>query len=87
MDYCPLISYQKQYQSDTYCMGEGCMLWSMNKNCCLIRLALLKYTNDMPSGKEETVEDKIKKLENQMKAVSLGFPMFDMGGGGTIEKD
>lgn len=87
MNYCPLISYQKQYQSDTDCMGEGCTLWSMNKDCCLIRLALLKYTHDMSSGREDSAEDRIKRLENQIKAVSLGFPLYDIGGGGRIEKD
>ena len=91
MNYCPLISYQKQYQFDTDCMGEGCTLWSMNKDCCLIRLALLKYTHDMSSGREDIAEDRIKRLENQIKAaVSLGFPLYDIGdigGGGRIEKD
>lgn len=90
MDYCPLISYQKQYQHSTECMGEGCALWSMNKDCCLIRLALLKYTHDMASGREDSAEDRIKRLENQIKAVSLGFPLYDIGdigGGGRIEKD
>lgn len=90
MDYCPLISYQKQYQHSTDCMGEGCALWSMTKNCCLIRLALLKYTNDIASGKEDGTENRIKRMENQIKAISLGFPLYDIGdigGGGRIEKD
>jgi hypothetical protein len=59
----------------------------MNKNCCLIRLALLKYTHDINSGREDSAEDRIKRLENQIKAVSMGFPLYDIGGGGRIEKD
>lgn len=78
---CPLISYQKQYTTEIDCMGEDCMMWSTNKDSCLIRLALLQHTQGISSGKEETVEEKIKKLENQMNAVSLGFPAYPLGGG------
>jgi hypothetical protein len=41
----------------------------------------------MASGREDSAEDRIKRLENQIKAVSLGFPLYDIGGGGRIEKD
>ena len=82
MPYCPFISYGKQYVSEVECMGEECILWSYNRDSCLVRLALLKYAADVPSGKEKSIEDQIKELQNQMKAVSLGFPMM-----GTIEKD
>ena len=81
MTKCPLISYQKQYTTEIDCMGEDCMMWSANKDSCLIRLTLLQHTQDISSGKEETVEEKIKKLENQMNAVSLGFPTYPLGGG------
>lgn len=81
MTKCPLISYGKQYASEIDCMGEDCMMWSINKNTCLIRLALLQHTQGISSGKEETIEEKIKKLENQMNAVSLGFPIYPLGGG------
>ena len=47
-------------------MGENCMLWSLNRDACLIRLALLKYTSDIMTDKEESVEDKLKKLERQI---------------------
>ena len=60
MSYCPLISFQKQYCTEVTCMGEDCMLWSLNRDSCLIRLALLKYTSDVATNKETSVEDKIK---------------------------
>ena len=90
MEYCPLISYQKQYQHGTECMGEGCVLWSAHKNSCLIRLALLKYTYDMFSGDEvNPMEKRVNELEKQMQFASLGFPTYNLnlGGRGRIEKD
>ena len=40
--YCPLISFQKQYQNEILCMGEDCVL-SDKKGNCLIKQALMKY--------------------------------------------
>ena len=81
MTNCPFISFQRPYNAGTECMGEDCMMWSINKDTCLIRLALLQHTQSISSGKEETIEEKIKKLENQMNTVSLGFPIYPLGGG------
>lgn len=76
MTKCPFISYGKQYATEVDCMGEECMLWSYNRDSCLIRLALLKYASDVTTGKEESVEDKIKKLERQVQMASIGFPTY-----------
>lgn len=73
---CPLISYGKEYYAEVECMGEDCMLWSMNRYNCLIRLALLKYTSDVITGEEESIEDKFKKLERQVQMASIGFPTY-----------
>lgn len=76
MTKCPLISFHKQYCGEVECMGEDCMLWSLNRDGCLIRLALLKYTSDVVTGKEESIADKFKKLERQVQMASIGFPTY-----------
>ena len=76
MTKCPLISFQKQYCGEVECMGEDCALWSYNRDSCLIRLALLKYTSDVTTGEEESIEDKFKKLERQVQMASIGFPTY-----------
>lgn len=82
MTNCPLISFQRPYNAGTECMGEDCMWWSMNKDTCLIRLALLKYTADAPADDEkDSIETKIKILENQVRAIGMGFPIMNFGGG------
>ncbi len=73
---CPLISYGKPYIAEVECMGEQCVLWNSNKDSCLIRLALLKYTHDIFSEEEKNIEDKIKVLENQIRMASLGFSTY-----------
>lgn len=85
MTKCPLISYQKQYCGEVDCMSEDCMLWSLNKDSCLIRLALLKYTADTSANEKDSIETKIKILENQVRAIGMGFPIMNFGH--TIEKD
>lgn len=85
MSYCPLTSYI----SEINCMGENCVLWSCGEDGCLIRIALLKYTKDMVSSKEmprkDELEAQIKILEQQLQAVSMGFPIMNFGN--TINKD
>ena len=80
MTKCPLISYQKQYCGEVECMGEDCMLWNLNRDACLIRLALLKYTADAPIDEKDSIETKIKILENQVRAIGMGFPIMNFGG-------
>lgn len=81
MTKCPLISFGKQYAAEVDCMGEDCMLWSLNRDACLIRLALLKYTADAPTDEKDSIETKIKILENQVRAIGMGFPVMNFGGG------
>lgn len=84
MTKCPLISYGKQYAQDAFeidCMGENCMMWSVNKDTCFIRLALLKYTVDAPTDEKDSIETKVKILENQMRAIEM------INFGNTIDKD
>lgn len=79
MSYCPLISYQRQNTSKMDCIGEDCVFWSYNKDRCLIRLALLKYSQNISReiSKEDELEAKIDILQKQVQAVSMGFPVMD----------
>ena len=85
MTKCPLISYGKQLCSEVECMGEDCSLWSYGKDECLIRLALLKYTADAPTNEKDSIETKLKIIENQVRAIGMGFPVMNFGN--TTEKD
>lgn len=89
MNYCPLISFHKRSSSEVHCMGENCVLWSCDEDECLIRVALLKYTNDIVSDKavsrKDELEAQIKILKQQLQAVNMGFPVMNFGN--TIDKD
>ena len=86
MNYCPFISFGKQYTSEVHCMGEDCVLWDSNKDNCLIRLSLLKCSNGVNEvSREDELEAQIKILKRQLQAVSMGFPMMNFGN--TIDKD
>lgn len=79
MGYCPLISYQKRYEERRECMGEECVLYSRNKNECLIRMALLKYSQNTLTENTPSIEDRVRELEHQIGMVSLGFPTYPIG--------
>ena len=79
MDYCPLISYQKRHETECECMGENCVLYSKNKNECLIRMALLKYAQNSLTEDVPSIEDRVRELEHQLNMVSLSFPIFHSG--------
>lgn len=82
MSYCPFISFRKQYLSEVPCIGEDCILWNGNKDNCLVRLSLLKCSNDVNEvSREDELEAQIKILKQQLQAVSM------MNFGNTIDKD
>ena len=82
MSYCPFISFRKQYISEVQCIGEDCILWDGNKDNCLVRLSLLKCSNDVNEvSREDELEAQIKILKQQLQAVSM------MNFGNTIDKD
>ena len=82
MSYCPFISFRKQYISEVQCIGEDCVLWDGNKDNCLVRLSLLKCSNDVNEvSREDELEAQIKILKQQLQAVSM------MNFGNTIDKD
>ena len=78
-NYCPLISYQKRYETEHECMGENCVLYSRNKNECLIRCALLKYTQNTLTENAPSIEDRVRELEHEIGMGNLGFPVFPSG--------
>ena len=82
---CPLISYRKQYSSEVECIGRNCSLYNSDRNTCLIRLALLKYTEDFTNyEKNDNISTKLEILENQVRAIGMGFPIMNFGN--TIER-
>ena len=86
MSYCPFISFRKQYLSEVPCIGEDCILWDGNRDNCLVRLSLLKCSNDVNEvSREDELEAQIKILKRQLQAVSMGFPMMNFDN--TIDKD
>lgn len=47
--FCPITSYQKQYQSGTECMEEACAFWDEEREqCCIKTMALAAAAK--PSG-------------------------------------
>jgi hypothetical protein len=42
MKYCPLLSFQKEYVNEKYCMGGSCK-WADEGGECLIKQALATY--------------------------------------------
>lgn len=76
MTKCPLISYHRQHYSEVECMGEDCALYNCDRDTCLIRLALLKYTEDFTNyERNDDIRAKLERLENQIRAIGMGFPI------------
>ena len=83
MTKCPLISYRKQYSSEVECMRRNCILYNWDRNTCLIKLALLKYTENFTNHeKDDDIRAKLEILENQVLAIKMNFPITS-----TIDED
>lgn len=46
--FCPITSYQKQYQSGTECMEEACAFWDEEREQCCIKTIAVAAAK--PSG-------------------------------------
>ena len=68
---CPFYSDPSNRR---YCLDSSCPMYYKEKDDCLIAAALKKYISE-----QEEHDAKINKLQNQMKAVSLGFAPFFPG--------
>lgn len=90
MAYCPIISYQRM--DDPYaqrmCMGKDCALWDEAVEGCLVRTYLISQIEQSnivikPVTKLTTPEQKVEKLEKDVKYAGLGFPFDTFLGDGT----
>lgn len=95
MAYCPIISYQRM--DDPYakrmCMGKDCALYDEVAGGCLIRTYLIsqiensnvivKPASPSPVAELTPLEQRVEKLEKDVKYVGLGFPLDTFFGGGT----
>jgi len=95
MAYCPIISYQRM--DDPYaqrmCMGKNCALYDEVAEGCLIRSYLIsqieksnvivKPASPSPVAELTPLEQRVEKLEKDVKYVGLGFPLDTFFGGGT----
>lgn len=95
MVYCPIISYQRM--DDPYakrtCMGKDCALYDEVTGGCLIRTyfisqieksnVIVKPINPSPIAEFTPLEQRVEKLEKDVRSVGLGFHLDTYFGGST----
>lgn len=54
--FCPITSYQKQYQSGTECMEEACAFWDEERGQCCIKSAALAAAGKKDGGSSPTAQ-------------------------------
>ena len=54
--FCPITSYQKQYQSGTECMEEACAFWDEELNQCVIKTMALAVAGKKDGGSSPTAQ-------------------------------
>lgn len=54
--FCPIISYQKQYQTGTECMEEACALWDKERGQCSIKTMALAAAGKTSGGSSPTAQ-------------------------------
>lgn len=86
---CPIRS---ACGGDRICYGEGCALWDEQTLGCLIRTFLITQIEKTdivvkptpsPVAELTPLEQRVEKLEKDVKFASLGFPLDTFFGGGT----
>lgn len=63
MNYCPLMSYAKQYAQEIPCLGEECALAADGAGECLIKQALALYVSKERTRLAEEEEHARKETE------------------------
>lgn len=63
MNYCPLMSYAKQYTQEIPCLGEECALAADGAGECLIKQALALYVSKERTRLAEEEEHVRKETE------------------------
>ena len=71
MNYCPLMSYAKQYAQEISCFGEECALAADGAGECLIKQALQLYVSGERTKRAEEAEK--SKQEVEMALSYLGY--------------
>ena len=63
MNYCPLMSYAKQYAQEMPCLGEECALAADGAGECLIKQALSLYVSGERTKRAEEAEKSRRETE------------------------
>lgn len=63
MNYCPLMSYAKQYAQEIPCLGEECALAADGAGNCLIKQALQLYVSGERTKRAEEAEKSRRETE------------------------
>ena len=63
MNYCPLMSYAKQYVQEIPCLGEECALAADGAGECLIKQALQLYVSGERTKRAEESEKSRRETE------------------------
>lgn len=63
MNYCPLMSYAKQYAQEIPCLGEECALAADGAGECLIKQALQLYVSGERTKRAEEAEKSRREVE------------------------
>lgn len=54
--FCPITSYQKQYQSGTECMEEACAFWDEERGQCCIKSLMIAVAGKKDGGSSPTAQ-------------------------------
>ena len=54
--YCPIMSYQKQYSDQKYCMKETCAFWDEEMKMCCIKSAMIAVAGKTSGGSSPTAQ-------------------------------
>lgn len=71
MNYCPLMSYAKQYAQEIPCLGEECALAADGAGECLIKQALSLYVSGERTRRAEEVEKSRRDIELTKQEVEM----------------
>ena len=63
MNYCPLMSFAKQYSDKVPCLGESCALAADGAGECLIKQALQLYVSGERTKRAEEAEKSRRETE------------------------
>lgn len=73
MNYCPLMSYAKQYAQEIPCLGEECALAADGAGECLIKQALSLYVSGERTRRAEEAEKARRDIELSKQEVEMAL--------------